>query len=482
MLAVSDNRVESFDIADRDQPLRTSNIALAQYVSKVVGWGDTAVRIGANWYSSETEVDVTSVAELATPRSSAGLDLAVTSGDTCNSYAYLEQAFARGDNAYLVYSEYDYSGSEYQERRRLATLDISDPAAPRVVGESVLKQTPDQSYYDLTLPGAGQSALVAGQALVFNHRVVDWSTNTPRTTESGLYVVSLADPAAPSQHYVELPTGLGITGLTTDGHIVVRSHYAPSPDDRTRVRFYADRVDVSDPEHPVRLGSVNTPGAVIAMRGKRAITADFWHQVTQGVTAETCYRDYARVLSFEVPGDSYDYSTTKGTCTALGQTLHLVEIDAAGATLLGSERLTADEAISQVAVGDGVLFATLANQSGYLYQTGIDCVGCYTLGGSSMRVLSIAGLDSGDFQIGRLDLDAGADGYWGGLIVASGKRALLTSGWHGQLSLVDAESPTKPRLLRQVPVNGYVTDLSIIGHTGVASLGYDGVMTVDLSE
>src|SRR5690606_34272492 len=72
LLTVSDERVEAFDIENRDAPKATSNVALAQYVARTVAVGDQVARIGRSWYSDATEIDISPIGEVATPRSSMG--------------------------------------------------------------------------------------------------------------------------------------------------------------------------------------------------------------------------------------------------------------------------------------------------------------------------------------------------------------------------------------------------------------------------
>ncbi len=489
LLAISDDRVEAFDIADHNSPVGLSDVALAQYVSRTVGAGDSVVRIGQNWYSQETEVDVTPLEEVDVPRAGPALEVAPEPSDSCYGYSYLMDAFSDDRRAFLVYDVTDASADDYREEVRITTVDVSNPSEPKVSGSTTLASVPSYGYYDYQLPGAGKSIVQVGQNLVFNHEVYEWvpkaCSDYPgcveyrrNIVESGIKLVDLSDPAKAKTRSVDLPAGLGSTALVQSGAIVARSHYEQGK--QGYVRFYLDRVDVSDPENPLRLPSINTPGAVVALSGSRALSVDYRYVVDEGVTAEECYNQYNQVVRFDAPGN-YDYSKTPGTCTSLVQRLRLLSLDDDQATLLGSEPLMPDESVLNLAVGDGVVFATLGSY--YYYGAGVaDCIGCwYPVGANKTRLLSIGGLDSGELAVGRLEIDDGD--YWsGGQLVASGKRAALTTGWRGKLSIVDADDARHPSVVREAEVNGYVSQLSVVGDRAVAAMGYDGVQSIALGD
>ena len=481
LLTVSDERVEAFDIGDRDAPKATSNVTLAQYVARTVPVGEQVARIGQNWYSDVTEIDVASLEDVATPRSSAGLAVEVGDTEACDTYRYLSDVFASDERLILLHTEYDYRGGDYEERLRISGIDVSDPTRPKALGSSVLEIAPGYGYYDYSLPGAGSTMVQAGDALVINHQKTEWLDSGPRSIESGVHVVDTRDPADAKSRYLELPSGLGVTGLIVDGSIVARSHYEASPTDPGKVRFFLDRIDVSDPDHPVRLPTLNTPGAVVALAGQRGFAIDYLSRVVEDVTFEECSSEHAKVVGFDVP-ENADYWTARGTCSAIVEVVTLFEMGETGVSVLGRQTLRHDEAVADVALGSDVMFATLRN-SGYYYYDGLvgDCWGCFSIRAGAARVLTLGGLTSGDLEVGRLELDQG-DYWYSNFIRASGDRALVSTGWRGELTVLDASNPAKPKLVREVALDGYVSDISMLGSIAVVSLGYDGVQTVDLRD
>src|SRR5690606_30077104 len=65
LLTMSDERVEAFDIDDRDEPSSTSQVDLAQIVNNLEVAGDAIVRVGDDWWRSDSlEVTVSTLDEL----------------------------------------------------------------------------------------------------------------------------------------------------------------------------------------------------------------------------------------------------------------------------------------------------------------------------------------------------------------------------------------------------------------------------------
>lgn len=500
LVTIADERVEVFDISDRDAPQSTSEVALARYVQETAGADGTVVRIGQNWYSGTTEVDVTSLEDAADPSSGARVEIpGLELGESCYGGTWLTQAVSAGERTHLIYETYSYDPDtdKASQGTVVATVNTAEPDAPELEGTAELDFTPSYGYYDYNLPFVGRDVALSGSALVFSHGQYDYddSRGTTRLTDSGVQVVDLSDPNDPKSEFVALPNGLGATGLLSSGNIVVRSRYDQSPTDSSKVRFYIDRVDVSDPSSPEALPAVNVPGSLLAFNADngRAITVDFRHDTRQGVTYEDCYQENARAV-FTPPNDDWSNvdAGTEGTCQAVVQTLALIEINDDEAELVDSLELDRSEAVGQVA-GDQTLFVMLGGGYGY-YDAPVavggvavagpvgdcfDCFGFYSyFNNGTSTVLTLSGLDGGDFDDGRVELDNG-DSYSTAL-VAVGEKAVVSSGWRGKLSLLDASDVTEPRVAEEREITGYVNSLTLVDDVAVASMGYDGVETIAL--
>jgi len=468
LVTVSDDRVEVFDISDRDAPTRTGQVAMAQYVRQTVAAGDRALRVGQNWYSNETEVDVVPLDEVSTPRAEVGLEVGLDDAATCQGYAYTTDILASEDRAYLVSLGKDGSGEQTRDVVQVATLDLGESITPELAASVGLDVTPSYTTRDYSLPGMGKNVVRVGEALVFNHQVSSWNGESNILTESGMYVVDLSDPTEPKSQFVELPLALGASALFVDGNVVARSHYVAPSSDKTSVKFYLERLDVKDPAKPRRLPSLNVPGSVIALSGDRAFTVDFEYRVRKDVLREECYQD-AQVVSYEVTDPTTEEDLDRGTCTSIVQVLTLIRFDDSSVEVLGSKKLQSTEMLGQTALGDDVMFVT-TNHSYYYYEP------------EPMKVLTLGGLAGGDFTVGSVEGSQEGGFWYGALLAASGKRAFVTGGWTDELTLLDASDPEHPEVVRGVSLGGYLSDLTVIGSTAVVSLGYDGVEAVSFRD
>jgi hypothetical protein len=496
LFAMSDDRVESFDITNRDAPTPTAKTALAQNVTQLLPVGDRALRIGQNWWTNLTQVDVTDLADVAEPLVDQALEV-THDANRCYGGEYLQGALSDDERGYLVYQRYDYdpiTGKDDQSTR-VVTVDASG-AVPTLLGEAVLAEGANNSYYysyytPYGLVDHGAPMLNVGSTLVTSHTEYtypDPNTVVPHVTVSELRVMDLSDPSQASVATVDLPTGLGTTGLMKSGSIVARSHYETSPTTQGAVRFYLDQVDVSDPAQPQLLEPVNIPGSLLAFdaANSRALTVDY-RSTVRNTTSQDCY-ETANSYFYPPSDPNFDYTNGTAPCVQILYSINLVSFADGVATRLGRHALAAGEAVGQVALGANRAFMTLRANSFYGYGPGIavDCAGpCGYYGGgfaeTELPLLTVAGLESGEFAVGRVTIKGGD--YWSySPIVAQGARAALSNGWRGSLSVIDASDAAAPSVVRTVEVGGYVNQLTLIGNTAVAAMGYDGVQTISLGD
>jgi hypothetical protein len=484
LFTMSDDRVETFDVSDRDEPRRLDGVALSRRVDRVTGIGDTLVSVGYDWWTNVAELTTSSLSQPNSWLDPAELELPQLDRDECYGYSYLADLRASEEAVYLSYYQYSYDRENRasEETTRVVTVDISDPSAPRVVGDAPLDFTPNGGYgYVPGLVWSGEALVSAGSTLVFSHHEYEYDDSGYRDSEQHFaHVVDLSDPENPESTEVELPVGLGSTGLLLDGDVVATSHFEASPSDPEIVRFFLDRVDVGDPRAPERLDPVNVPGSLLAYdaASERAIVVDY-RALDSETTADDCYRNEGGW--FEVPsGDGAYNENTIGTCHAIRQILRLVAIEAGEASVIESYPLANDEHIGVAVLGDDRLFVSLgAGYYGYAEDdVAVGRGGTVSFDAGTADLLVISGIRSGEFVASRLSLQTG-DNY-GGLnqLVAHGQRAVVATGWRGSLSVIDASQADSPRVVRDVAVSGYVQDLQIVGNTAVAALGYDGVATI----
>lgn len=489
LFTMSDDRLEVFDVSDRDDPRALDDVALARRVDRAVGSGDTLVTVGYDWWRNVAEVAISSFVEPTSWLDPIELELPQVDRRECYGWSYLGDVRASQDAVYLSYYQYAYDSDDGKpkETTRVVTVDVSDPTTPAVVGDAPLGFVPRYSYGQVPgLVRSGRALVSSGSTLVFSDREHEYDRRGDVEVERRwANVVDLSDPERPERVVVELPQGLGSTDLLLDGDVVATSHFEASPRDPDAVRFFVDRVDISDPRAPELLESVNVPGSLLAYdaSSERAVVVDY-RAVDTETTARDCYENEAGWL--EYPEDTTDYDEdTVGTCHSVRQTLRLVALADGRATVVGSHALDQGEHVARSALGDNRLFVGFGG--GYYGYYGyadddvaVESPGYSTFATGTAELLVLSGIRSGELVVSRLSLETGD--YAGGLnqLVAHGRRAVVATGWRGSLNVVDASDAEAPRVARDVEVSGYVQSLEIIGNRAVAALGYDGLVTIEL--
>ncbi|HEY5959768.1 MAG TPA: beta-propeller domain-containing protein, partial [Polyangiaceae bacterium] len=498
LFTVSDERVETFDVSDRSKPLSTDSLKLTQIVSETVDAGTAVVKIGQNWYSQSVSLDTTTLAAVEDPSASGHIDVAIGQ-QGCNAYTYLSKVVAGAGRVYLLLNHSDYGSKgdgTTHNSTRLVTVDVSNPTLPTVIGEATLDFGEGWQYYGNSggLTAVGSSAVLAGGAIVALGRENIYET-TPGGTQrvraqSTLYVIDPKDPNQPGVKVVEAPESLGTTGLMVSGKTVAFGHYTESPTNAKRLRFYVDRLDVSNPNAPVLRSGVNVPGSPVAFdaSSNNVVTVDYRDLTFGGMTASACNTQYPNAW-FEYDNNSNYSADAPGTCHIVQETINLVALGAATARVLAAHTLDMGRQVTSVAVGtDRVFLNTGSSYYGGVGVAAVDCMDCgYGYGWNNVEATEVplfvvSGLSSSEFAIGSVMLSGGDYWSYGSPMVASGTRALTSSGWRGQLSVVDATNVESPQVVRQAPTDGYVQSLNAIGGMGIASMYYDGVQTIRITD
>lgn len=489
LFAVSDARVETFDISDRNAPQRTDSLQLALMVERTVVSGDKVVRVTSNWWTQGLELDVTTVPRVEASEPLGRLELPVEE-EGCESASYLEGVFADGDRVYAVYRNYTWQADAKNDSLRILTVDISDPAKPQGIGDALIDVQGEGSIYYLFPALAGSSetmALVNGQlAVLTTETEYPESDGLPRTRGS-VQIIGLADPTSPRVTSVDLPNAIGYTGFVTDGDLVGLGHILQSPTNPDRFRFYFDRIDVPKSGRPSRREPLNVPGAPLVLDSDkgRLATVDYVAIETPDIKNQDCYDKYANSSWEPNEAGSWD-EDSRGTCSALRQSLRVVSLGEEHAILEDSFDLAPDESINQVAYGNDRLFVTLGGSGHRGYAVGMAVGGDIgyvysTFEETELEMLTLSGVAKGKLEAGRLTLNGGD--YWSyAPIVAQGTRALVATGWRGKLAVVDASTVAKPTLVREEALLGRAQDLSVAGNIGIAAMGSDGVQAIPMGD
>jgi hypothetical protein len=233
---------------------------------------------------------------------------------------------------------------------------------------------------------------------------------------------------------------------------------------------------------------VNVPGSPVAFDASSSnlVTVDYRTIVNDGMTADSCRMAYPNSWFVPYDGDS-QAGNPVGACHSTQETVYLLALGDSTASVLGQKPLESGQQVSSVAVGDDRVFLTVGASYGYYWWGptvgGMGGLGSayYTVQESKLPLIVIGGLSSGSFGFGQTEL-SGGDYWFSSAMVASGQRALLSTGWRGKLVVVDGSALTAPVVVREAEVLGNVQSLTAIDGVGIASLYYDGVQTIRIED
>jgi hypothetical protein len=347
----------------------------------------------------------------------------------------------------------------------------------------------------------GVPAVAVGDSLVFAEHDTQYNERG-FITKSGytVEVVDFSDPAEPQRSTVNMPESIGSTGLLVSGDIVATSHFEISPINSSAVRFFLDRVDVSDPSDPELLDPVNIPGSLLAYdhESSRALSVDYKYVRIENISPQQCYEEEFGEFLTDDPS-RLDYEQARGPCSALRYTLRLLELDGEQANIVGSYEADKGIQITSVALGaDRIFLGTgVVRTYGYGYddvgyagdvaiggRSGGGYIGYYSYGFESgeSKLLVASGLSTGELEVASLTVDTASDfnGFSG--MLAKGTTAVVSTGWQGRLSVIDASDESDPVVRDSAELGGYVRDLDLLGNVAIAALGQSGVQTIDLGD
>lgn len=372
LLGVSDTDVEAFDIEDRDTPERVSKAVLSSQTRKIADDGETAVRLSNSWWTSHAELEVLASEDADSDNVLGRIDLSSElAHDEYNCwYGWSETDVLVDDGyAYLVESIYGY-GDGYPESegenssrigQRIQVVDVRDPAQPSVVSSlDVPLAAPfgDGDYYfsyssGRTSPAGRETSLaIVGDALVIDQRISVYGQDDQR--DAGAWqVVDISNPAALKVGTtIVRDEGSALGGLRILDDSLFSWHASAVDDDPTKVRFFADIIDVSSPSSAQVVRSINVPGIPVAYYGptQRLVTSNPL-RVPLDVSSTECW---------SYP-NAYE-NDESGTCEAIRYELNLLALNGNGATLLDTVSFDGvDEVLQGIAVTDRRLFVGLAH-------------------------------------------------------------------------------------------------------------------------
>ncbi len=482
LVGVSDNAVQTFDIADRNAPASLGRLEIARNIQNIRLMGSTMLRFGSDWWTGETMLDFARLEEVdqAEPLGNIDLSSYEIEEDSCRGHSYWEnQVLVHGKYAYVPRRGYEYleDGGDYKYRYYLTfyIVDLSERTSPQVVGTFSIETKDDEEYLSGIV--MTENAVLVGRGK--GHYYYNVETGEQSDVSFSYDVISLEDPANPEVvSQIQVPSnvasggfGYNVSGCAIDlgwgwwggyyygyyggsqqalvsGNIVASQHQEPLDDGTGRVKYFLDRIDVSDPEHPVLLEPVNIPGTLVDFNDAtgRLVTVDYLYEENSTEDGADCRNGY--------------FDSEASTCRIYRRNINTLTLNENLAELV--DRQLIDEGntwASSVAVGDGRIFASY-----YDYQNADD--------GTQVRTLAM-GSTGRLTDLGAVTLEAPA-----GNLLARGNRAFLSS--YGVLNVINAENEDTIETTEH-EMGGYsCNSLEVSESYAYCALGYQGVQAFPL--
>jgi hypothetical protein len=277
IVSFGDQYIESYAVAEPDAPQLRSRLKAQDSVRFVAQLaGNVLARVTQSYTDvSPPQLEIVENEQAADPSVSLGglslLDALTTDPEVrCQTQLRPQAMSARDTNVYVAY-ESNQSLTEGNLERRVGVLviDASTPSAPRIAGK--VDWVPDEKYetraYIDAIYRTPSTYVWRGSTLLMLER------NAAK--EQKLRIIDLSEPDAPHVELLPLRDGQYVQ-LWVEGDHAIVSRYEQQTD--ARVRFFADRIDISDPRAPLMLPTINTPGALLSLdpETNRAISY-CWH-------------------------------------------------------------------------------------------------------------------------------------------------------------------------------------------------------------
>jgi hypothetical protein len=522
LIGIGDNAVQTFDISNRDAPVQMAQLDVARNVSTVRVLGDHLLRFGSDWATNQTILDMTPVAQASTAEPQAEIDLSALFGSdawTCNgSSSWGGEVFTRGDYAYVPRYTYtsDLETGASEQRLKFYIVDVSDRNAPRAVGSFAVEPARDDTFITGILQTENTLLVGRSQGYYSYDPFAGTVTGAPRFYYD---VIQLENPGAPTvASRFEVPAqvagngwgnfpvagcsvdvawgwrGGGATAELTEGDLVISQHSEPVPGKPGWLKYYLDRLDVSDPYRPTLLPSVNIPGTPVHYNGEtnELVTIDYQETIEQATSPEDC----------SARGYYGYYEESPDVCRVTRRSINALRVQGDRAVRISNLQLDRKRRTANIAISDSRIFYTTMDFPAPIVDEGVPILeqplpsGEGTLpppvglGGDdavsppvelSPITLETLRLDGGKLarlpsrELRRLPKDA----YYSGELYARDER--LFEIVDQTVTVIDTLDPEAPQSLsRELPGWGCAS-LEVSGDAAYCAVGQRGVEVIDLS-
>ncbi len=519
LFGIGDNAVQTFDISNRDQPVASGRLDVARNVSTVRVVGDQLMRFGNDWFTQQTILDMTPLAQAGNAQPKSEIDLSALFGSdtySCGgSASWGGEVFTKGHYAYVPRYSYTYSnnyGGSYEQQVTLYIVDMTGAGGPKAVGSVALDSLNRDSWFAGIVQT--ENSLLIGRSTGY------WSYNDGQIASKPSFsydVIDLRDPGAPRlatrftvpsliagggwgyfpMAGCSIDMGWGWYGggyyggyygsslALSDGDLVVSQHLEPLNDGSGRARYYLDRLDVSNPDAPRVLPKINIPGTPIHFNAETGelITLDYNNSIEPGKDWNEC----------TVRGAYAYFDDTIDACRVTRRTLNALVVQDDRAVRTSQLSLDQTRRLGSIAVSDSRVFFTTTDFPPIMNAYGVS--GGVTVGSSSSDTvsseptptpLSPVTLETLRLENGQLQRLPSTDlrevpnyGYYGGQLFARDQRVFDI--YDNRVTVIDTtDGMTPATLTHEIPGYG-CGSLEVAADSAYCALGQRGVEVIDMS-
>lgn len=443
LVALSSEVVDVLDITDRDHPALDGSLELSRNVNDLAVEGDIAVEYVGDWYTGHTSLYVVPASDPNTTQPLATLEFPFMASRIFRngSFAYV---ISQGSMTWPTDRAGGEDGSGDANANepvvvppRATVVDLSDPTNPQIRGTLDLpSDSMGTNYYWDWYWYSGEMVQVDGSLLAV-HRAsmcLAWDSSFGHCTSQIPDRITMIDFANPDQPVisgeVELAGADWMYGLTAAGRTLYISHYeyVRQVGNEWWVRYWLDRVDVTNPAAPVQLPSVNIPG---------------WFLGASSDGSELYTQEYA-YLNDQPFG-----------------VIHALELNGNVAQLASS-----------VAISGWLGQLTFSGEHAYgtVYRAAADGTGTSSLVSVDLTDVSQLALAEAPLQ--------GEGWSWYGAPVVAGNKLFASS--YDSVVVFGLEDPMHPAFESFHRTHGYAGRIEVEGDTAYLPLGYAGVDVITL--
>lgn len=474
LLSLSDANMLMIDATNRDKPVVTADVSLAQYVSDYLPMGDIGIQLitpSYYWYSNSMPMGALRIVDASNPDE---MDADLGSIEIS---LYDGQLVRLSDSRVaVVRNTYD---SSYNTLTSMDVYDVRSEGAPILTStlklpSPVYSWASNYSYYYGSTGGALVQTDNALAYLASNYYYGGYpetdegpkvSKSAPAPAANGktttadplsrLYVIDVSNPDAPSVS--ELSFEDSLFNLKAYGDTLYATHAETFTSELNGVyynyaRYYLDSIDVSTPTAPALTASVNVPGV-------------FQHLLDDGKTYVTLDSAYATT------------DTEYGVVTYMEYSLKGVEIKNGRASVLGTIPL---EGSSYSMLYDGDV-AYMVKQNYYWMYSDVVYNGCYYSMPVTLESIKLA-FDGSDPVMHEQELPT----YYGYLRAVHRPASqdsgylFVDAGSEGLMMYSLGSDPLKPTFMGSERTSGYALHVRPEGDSVYLPLGMYGVQTISL--